>query len=122
MSSLSALVKELRGKTGAGILDCLEIILIGQDAGMQRPLSAAPRLTGMNSTAIVIKYAMPVNSDHLDRIVRLPPVFYGNHFPAHVKIVDHSLLIRIIQGNGGFTLTAISALLTNKNIRLLHHQ
>jgi hypothetical protein len=89
---------------------------------MQGPLCTTPRLAGMDCTAIFKKNTMPINSIHLDRIACLTPVFSGNLFPAHVKIVDHSLLVRFIQGNGGFPLAAIPALLTNKNIRLLYHQ
>ena len=89
---------------------------------MQGPLCTAPRLAGMDCAAIFKKYTMPINSDHLDRIACLTPVFSGNFFPAQAKIVDHSLLVRFIQGNGGLPLTAIPALLTIKNIRLLYHQ
>jgi hypothetical protein len=109
-------IAEIPVYAGAGFFDRLEIISIGQDTWVQGPFCTAPWLAGVDCTSVVIEYTVSLNSDHLDGIGGLPPVFPGNLCPAHAKMFYHSLLVRPVQGNRGFPLAAIPALLTNKNI------
>ncbi len=85
---------------------------------MERPLAAAPGAAFMDRTAGVpiIKNTVVVNDLHLHHVAGYPPVFFPDLFTTQAQLVDHPLLILLVQGNGSFALAAVTAAATDKYI------
>lgn len=83
---------------------------------MQGPLAAAPGFACMDRTAVIIKYTMAIHSFHLYGIAGLAPILPGNFLPLHSEVPDHSFLIVLVKGYGGFSLAAVATLLTFKYV------
>jgi len=85
---------------------------------MERPLAAAPGPSFMHGTPrfLTVKNAVTVNRFHLNSGAGNPPVPAGDLFPFEAEGADHAPLVILVQGHGGFTVTAVAAPGTDKNI------
>jgi hypothetical protein len=109
-------ITEISVNPGTGFLDDLKIFPAFQNAWMQRPLSTAPRFPCMNGTAVIIENTVTVYCLHLNGISGLVPILFNNFMALHIKIFNHSFLVVRIQGNCGFALAAVAALLADEYV------
>jgi len=110
------LIAHLPLYAGTGIRDGAEIRNIGEDTFVQGPLPATPWFTGMDRAALLgEKNTVAVHGLHLHDPVGNPQKFFEYFLPGFAQITDQTLLILLVQGNGGFSLTAVTALPATEN-------
>jgi hypothetical protein len=111
----------VRVHTWAGFLDGHKIVFIGEQRGVQGPLAAPPRTSGMDRAAVMVKNTMAVHNFHLGDITVYPPIFFPYLVFALTQGRHHTPPVILIERHGGLTLTAIAAALTLKYLFYLIH-
>lgn len=104
-----------------GFLDRLKIVFIGEQRGMQGPLSATPGATAMDRAAVRVENTMAFHGFHLGDITTYPPISFPHFALTQGKGMNHAPAVIFIKRDGCFTLTTITTTLTFKYLFHLIH-